>query len=91
MHVYDTQTGLRAFSVKRISEMSELSGDRYEYEINQLIYCTQHNIEIVVDRLAIKEGIEKRLSDSIETVLKLTDGLLLLDVIGEDLFLIHSI
>ena len=59
VHVYDTQTGLRAFSVKRISEMSELSGDRYEYEINQLIYCTQHNIEIVeewIDTVYIEEN-----------------------------------
>lgn len=39
----------------------------------------KHNIEIVVDRLVIKEGIEKRLTDSIETVLNLTDGLLVVD------------
>lgn len=37
--VYDTQTGLRAFSFDRISEMIALEGDRYEYEINQLLYC----------------------------------------------------
>ena len=37
--VYDTQTGLRAFSVSRIPEMIALSGDRYEYEIHQLLYC----------------------------------------------------
>ncbi len=41
----------------------------------------KHNIEIVVDRLVIKEGIEKRLTDSIEAVLKLADGLMLVDVI----------
>jgi excinuclease ABC subunit A len=41
----------------------------------------KHNIEIVVDRLVIKEGIEKRLTDSIETVLKLADGLMIVDVI----------
>ncbi len=46
VRVYDTQTGLRAFSARRISEMASLKGDRYEYEINQLIYCTQHDIEI---------------------------------------------
>ncbi len=45
--VYDTQTGLRAFSARRISEMLALKGDRYEYEINQLVYCTQHQIDIV--------------------------------------------
>lgn len=37
--VYDTQTGLRAFSVSRIPEMLALQGDRYEYEIHQLLFC----------------------------------------------------
>ncbi len=41
----------------------------------------KHNIEIVVDRLAVKEGIEKRLTDSIETTLKLADGIMTVDVI----------
>ncbi|MCF0131614.1 MAG: excinuclease ABC subunit UvrA [Pseudobutyrivibrio sp.] len=41
----------------------------------------KHNIEIVVDRLVIKEGIEKRLTDSIEAVLKLAEGLMVVDVI----------
>lgn len=41
----------------------------------------KHNIEIVVDRLAVREGIEKRLTDSIETTLKLADGLMTVDVI----------
>ncbi len=46
----------------------------------------KHNIEIVVDRLVIKEGIEKRLTDSIEAVLKLADGLMIVDVIdGESI------
>ena len=42
----------------------------------------KHNIEIVVDRLSIREGIEKRLTDSIENALKLGNGLMNLDVIG---------
>ena len=42
----------------------------------------KHNIEIVVDRLVIKPGIEKRLTDSIETTLDLADGLMTVDVIG---------
>lgn len=42
----------------------------------------KHNIEIVVDRLSIREGIEKRLTDSIENALKLGSGLMNLDVIG---------
>ncbi|WP_028234620.1 excinuclease ABC subunit UvrA [Pseudobutyrivibrio sp. MD2005] len=41
----------------------------------------KHNIEIVVDRLVVKEGIEKRLTDSIEAVLKLAEGLMIVDVI----------
>lgn len=43
----------------------------------------KHNIEIVVDRLIVKEGIEQRLTDSVETVMGLTGGLLLVDVNGE--------
>lgn len=42
----------------------------------------KHNIEIVVDRLAVKPGIERRMADSIETVLKMSEGLLVVDVIG---------
>ena len=42
----------------------------------------KHNIEIVVDRLVVKEGIQKRLADSIENVLELAEGLLEVDVIG---------
>ena len=42
----------------------------------------KHTIEIVIDRLAIKAGIEKRLTDSIETTLKLAEGLMVVDVIG---------
>ena len=42
----------------------------------------KHNIEIVVDRLVVKAGVKSRLSDSIETATKLTDGILLVDVAG---------
>lgn len=46
----------------------------------------KHNIEIVVDRLVVKAGMERRLTDSIENVMALSDGLLLVDVIdGETL------
>lgn len=41
----------------------------------------KHNIEIVVDRLSIRDGIQKRMTDSIETVLKLADGLMIVDVV----------
>ena len=47
----------------------------------------KHTIEVVVDRLKVKEGIQKRLTDSIETVMDLSGGILLVDVIGgEELF-----
>ena len=46
----------------------------------QLEKNIKHNIEIVVDRLVVKEGIEKRLADSIETVMKLSGGLMILDL-----------
>ncbi len=42
----------------------------------------KHNIEIVVDRLVVKEGLEQRLADSIETVMKLSGGLMIADVVG---------
>jgi len=42
----------------------------------------KHNIEIVVDRLIVRPGIQKRLTDSIETVLRLSNGILVVDVIG---------
>lgn len=46
----------------------------------------KHNIEIVVDRLVVKEGIEKRLTDSVENALELSEGLLFVDVVkGEQL------
>ena len=44
----------------------------------------KHTIEIVVDRLVVKPGIEKRLSDSIETVLKQTEGLLIVEISGRE-------
>lgn len=44
----------------------------------------KHNIEIVVDRLVVKPGIEKRLTDSIENVLELSEGLLIVDVDGKE-------
>ena len=47
----------------------------------QLEKNIKHNIEIVVDRLVVKEGIEKRLADSIETVMKLSGGLMILDAL----------
>ncbi len=63
--------------------------DGNQYELSEEIKLDKnkkHNIEIVVDRLVVKEGIEKRLTDSIETVMKLSDGLMAVDVVdGETL------
>jgi len=56
--------------------------DGNQYELTEKIELDKnqkHNIEIIVDRLVVKPGIEKRLTDSIETVLGLTNGLLLVD------------
>lgn len=50
----------------------------------------KHNIEIVVDRLVVKEGIEKRLTDSIENVLHLTSGLVEIDVIDGENFMMSE-
>ena len=53
------------------------------YELSEEIKLDKnikHNIEIVVDRLIVREGIEKRLTDSIETVMNLSDGLMIVDV-----------
>ncbi|MCC2163673.1 excinuclease ABC subunit UvrA [Brotaphodocola catenula] len=55
------------------------------YDLSEEIHLEKnikHTIEIVVDRLVVKDGIEKRLADSIETVMGLSDGLMTVDVIG---------
>ncbi|EKY27741.1 excinuclease ABC subunit UvrA [Clostridium celatum] len=59
-------------------EIYELSEDEIKLEKNK-----KHNIEAVVDRLIIKEGIEGRLSESLEAALKLAEGLVIINVIGE--------
>ena len=58
----------------------QIDGNLYELsEEIKLDKNIKHNIEIIVDRLVVKPGIKKRLSDSIETVLDLSDGLLMVD------------
>lgn len=75
----------------KVFEQAKKSGyvrvmvDGHLYELSEEIKLEKnkkHNIEIIIDRLVVKPGIEKRLSDSIESVLKLSDGLLIVDVIG---------
>ena len=61
----------------------QVDGSVYELtEEIKLDKNKKHNIEIVVDRLVVKPGIEKRLTDSIENVLNLAEGLMTVDVIG---------
>ena len=76
---------------QKIFEQAKRSGyvrvqvDGSMYELTEEIPLDKnkkHNIEIVVDRLVVKPGIEKRLTDSIETCLELAEGLLNVDVIG---------
>lgn len=50
----------------------------------------KHNIEVVIDRIILKEGIEGRLADSLETALKLTEGLVLIDVMEHEELLLSS-
>ena len=60
-----------------------IDGNLYELsEDIKLEKNIKHNIEIVVDRLAVREGIETRLTDSIETVMALSGGLMTVDVVG---------
>jgi len=59
-------------------EMHEVT-DEIKLEKNK-----KHDIEIVVDRIIVKEGIEGRLTDSLETALKLSDGLVIVDVIDKE-------
>ena len=62
---------------------ARIDGNLYELtEEISLDKNIKHNIEIVVDRLVVKPGIERRLSDSIENVLSLAEGLLIVDIIG---------
>ena len=68
--------------------------DGHLYDLSEEIKLDKnikHNIEIIVDRLVVKPGIERRLTDSVETVLKLAEGLLLVDIIdGEPLLFSQS-
>ncbi|MBS5939187.1 excinuclease ABC subunit UvrA [Clostridium sp.] len=76
-------------SIKRSGFVrARIDGSIYELteEEVKLEKNIKHNIEAVVDRIVIKDGIEGRLSDSIETALKLADGLVVMNIIdGEDI------
>lgn len=78
---------------KKVFESARKSGylrvvvDGHLYELSEDISLEKnkkHNIDILVDRLIVRPGIESRLSDSIETVLKLSDGLMTIDIPGSE-------
>ena len=78
-------THQKLFEQARRSGYVRVQVDGSVYELTEAITLDKnkkHNIEIVVDRLIVKEGIERRLVDSIENVLNLSDGLLTVDIIG---------
>lgn len=78
---------VKLFEQARKSGYVRVIVDGNQYELSEEIKLEKnkkHDIEIVVDRLVVKEGIEKRLTDSIENILKLSDGLLVVDVVGGD-------
>ncbi len=80
---------VKLFEQAKRSGYARVRVDGSLYELTEEIKLeknNKHNIEIIVDRLVVKEGIEKRLTDSIENVLKLAEGLLYIDIIdGEQL------
>lgn len=80
---------VKIFSQAKKSGYVRVMVDGNLYELTEEIKLEKnkkHNIEIIVDRLVVKEGIEKRLSDSIETVMKLSDGIMVVDVVdGENM------
>lgn len=77
----------KIFSQAKKSGYVRVMVDGNLYELSEDIKLEKnkkHNIEIIVDRLVVKEGIEKRLSDSVETVMKLSDGIMVVDVIDKE-------
>lgn len=66
-----------------------IDGENYETEDEiELDKNKKHNIDVVIDRIILKDGIRKRITDSIETGLKLSEGLIIIDVIdGEELLM----
>jgi len=68
-----------------------IDGDRHDLEEDiELSKTKKHDISIIVDRIVIKEGIESRLTDSLETALRLSDGLVFIDVIDGESFMLSS-
>lgn len=76
-------THVKVFESARKSGYVRVVVDGHLYELTEEISLEKnkkHNIEIMVDRLVVRDGIQKRLADSIENVLRLSDGLLIVDI-----------
>lgn len=77
----------KVFEKAKKSGYVRVVADGNMYDLSEEIKLEKnkkHNIEIVVDRLVVREGVEKRMSESIENVLQLSNGLLMVDVIGAE-------
>lgn len=78
---------VKVFEKAKKSGYVRVVADGNMYDLSEDIKLEKnkkHNIEIVVDRLVVREGVEKRMSESIENVLQLSNGLLMVDVIGAE-------
>ena len=68
-----------------------IDGERYEIEDDiDLDKNKKHDISVIVDRIKMKPGIESRIADSLETIIGLADGLVIVDVIGKEEILLSS-
>lgn len=78
---------VKVFESARKSGYVRVVVDRHIYDLSEEIKLEKnkkHDIEIMVDRLVVREGIERRLTDSIENVMRLSDGLLIVDIPGKE-------
>ena len=78
----------KVFSDAKKSGYVRIKADGIQYELEEEINLEKnkkHNIEIIVDRLIVKEGMTKRLTDSIETAVSLTGDVLMVEVLGEEI------
>ena len=78
----------KVFSDAKKSGYVRVKADGIQYDLDEEISLEKNkkpSIEIVVDRLVIKEGMEKRLTDSVETAVNLTGGTLMVEIIGGDI------
>ena len=78
---------VKVFESARKSGYVRVVVDGHIYDLSEDIKLEKnkkHDIEIMVDRLVVREGIEKRLTDSIENVMRLSDGLLIVDIPGKE-------